>query len=47
MRKDTVDALAKLFKDEFPEGIHAYARVVHGGAERQILLAAEETVRGP
>lgn len=44
MRKDTIDALRKLFK-EFPSGVHGYARVVHGAVEKEILLAAEETVR--
>lgn len=43
MRDRTVAALTKVAK-EFPEGIQCYARVVFGGAARQILHATLETV---
>lgn len=43
MREERVKDFAELAKN-FPEGVEVYARVVHGGPERQILLAAEETV---
>lgn len=43
MRKKAVADLANLAK-EFPDDIQAYARVVHGGAERQILHTAMESV---